>query len=241
MTGFGVQRLRLLPGDPATEPGVFHWSPIAGAEYVSCALFACLPEVGKDGRDARSRSILNFDKCALARETTPIDPVVPFVVGGDSDTTYRAPKSAPAQCRTKPIEAPRRITRLNVGCMAYDATRIVAASPLLFVTPAYTGTFGGAIPSTDSCTEDQVDCYFEQTETFGTCLDGACQPRCATALDCCEAFERVAEVPDAGLALAATDPGSRMHCAGGTVVECVLQEPPVIGACRRVSEEGGNL
>jgi hypothetical protein len=231
--GFGVPRQRLVRGESERGPGVYHWSPVQRAEYVSCSLFACLPEVGVDARGLLS--IVNYDKCVLARETVPVDPVVPFTVGGDSDTTYRPSKRVPAVCKQKPVEAARRITRLAVGCIAYNAIDLVAASQLLFVSPDETGTFGGTIPTSTACLNDQDECYDAEADSFGTCLDGACRARCGSAFDCCESLEIGAV--DAGSTPPPDLAANSMVCPNGVSVECVLGNPPVIGACRTLDRE----
>jgi hypothetical protein len=228
--GFGVPRQRLVRGDSERGLGVYHWSAVKDADYVSCALFACLPEVGLDERERLS--IVTYDKCVLARETMPIDPVVPFTVGGDSDTTYRPSTQPPAACRLPLVKAPRKVTRLAVGCIAYNAIDLVAASQLLFVSPEETGTFGGTIPASATCSTDHDECYDADADTFGTCLDGKCRARCLSASDCCEPLETGGV--DAGVAMSPALTADRKVCPDGGSVECVLPTARKLGVCRAI-------
>ena len=92
--------------------------------------------------------------------------------------------ATPVVCTTSDPIARRVLSRLSIGCWAYDDTHIVAASTLIAVAPTALADILPSSTFTPACTSDGNDCYVSTSDFFGSCVSGICEPRCVDAQDC---------------------------------------------------------
>lgn len=175
--GFGVPSLPLAQQNPADTVAAFTWLAPPGTLNVHCALFGCPPRI-VDGQ------LIDFDRCVIRSEG---------FVGGQgmfSPAGGAGPSLTASTCdAASDAILPPAISTLLVGCWAYGATTIVAASSLQEIAPAQVGA--GSIPGfVDACSDasDAATCTFMSApQVLGTCAAGACRHRCVDDADCMSA------------------------------------------------------
>ena len=183
-----IGRFRLVEGvTEGKATPVFQWEVPKDAWTVVCALFGCLPEV--DSHGGGPERIANYDECVIAEDIYRLDldapESTPFSVLGDTGNGFVSPGDA--RCGAlddRPPSQVRKLTALAVGCWAYSDTKLIAATRLAHLTPGDTGSYNGQVPKTAQCGADFTPCYESEKNFFGTCHDGACQPRCTVDADC---------------------------------------------------------
>ena len=237
--GFGVQEF-----DRAELTGTnqrYAWQAPAGSDFVVCAMFGCSPDIviydemaSVDGRPRRR--IDNFNKCALKYE-------IFNAATGEFDLARvrSGPVRAMVACDDGDVQRqPVLWTMMRVGCWAFRDSRVVAASPLTGVPPDILAATGIAVPLDATCNRDFDMCYDRDQDSFGTCLDGMCSPRCTEPSDCVVHVIDASHL-DGGIdadppadADGGVDSGTP-DAAMGCPWECVRQSADsLIGVCRRV-------
>ncbi len=173
---------------------VAHWvAPNSTVELVTCTVYSCRPEVRADVVD-QHREIANYEKCALLESGRYV--TIARSKQGDFDLSGgRAPQAIrpPDEQCSGAIPSTRGLASdLLVGCLAYDATHLVAASPLRPVRPG-TVTLPVpvdvderpvVIPEDATCAHDFDPCYDAEQNRFGSCYEGACRRRCIDTPEC---------------------------------------------------------
>lgn len=206
LDGFGVPIMSADLED--MEELALVWSRPAGARLVQCALLACPPAFRTpygegEGPDAQWSDpadggrvvIANYDRCALASETSTQP-------AGSFNLRERGNQHKPG----RGFEAPEPdehcqgygcapITELFVGCWAYDDVSVVAASRLFRVDlDAGIFSYERAFAPADGCrsTEDAFrTCVIDHNNnTLGVCTTGGeCVRPCRTDCDCADDAE----------------------------------------------------
>lgn len=209
------------------------WSTPPNATRVTCALFACAPEVVDydrgDGRTAHR--VANFDRCSIFSRTVPAQ---------EGRIDLNGPRDVDrASCpRERPEETPLCkgyvLEQSAVGCWALDDSRIVSASLLENVNPAFTFLAPRWANDCGQPSSNGAACRNGAATRLGTCVDGKCMPRCQTPRDC----QFLAPSDDAGAgAEAETDAGAD---AGPLAATCAFTcerfdtARDDIGVCRPV-------
>ena len=167
-------------------------------EYVvvACKLYGCPPVIedccAPGDQECRNSEpvpcISNYDRCVLASTETAgnegsfdlgrpesfYEPELP------DSCTYSDGTAAPLG-----IKEPIKVAQLLVGCLAYADTEVRAASALVPVEPARVNpVLSRVLPAADCPGAEGSSCYEEGADELGTCLDGACLPRCVGDADC---------------------------------------------------------
>lgn len=206
LEAFGVPAFQLEQLVENQAPvAAFRWEPPKSARIVACALFSCLPQ-WHDVGDPPTRELLCYDRCVVeAKQFEPPSGVF------DLRVDYTATGHALNESQ---LGAPLDV--LLTGCWAYDASRVIAASPMVPVDPTgvypYPGLFDLQCTGLGGGT-----CVLESGE-FGTCISGRCGRRCMTNADCLER-DRASE--DAGVC---HEPLQR----------CAAVHGHYLGACTRI-------
>jgi hypothetical protein len=176
-TNFGVGGMPISIDTTEAIPGVT-WQAPRDAEYIACAMFSCRPSFAIIGRSPTSRDelkqISNFAQCVLLFSTAPANRSV-LTLG--LETLYEE------RVICDRGDAGRLITELALGCWAYDATSVVAASDLIHVRGSVL-SYVREIPHEDACATDGAACYDAVADLFGVCRGGSCRQRCRTSVDC---------------------------------------------------------
>lgn len=176
--GFDVPRFDIARG----EGGTFRYEAPPGTSYVTCALFACEPElVGQTWLGTPRTWIQNFERCVIRYNNSSaangtFDP---------SSDVYPSPRPR-RHCEGQDLDRPY-YAQLSVGCWAYGDQSMLAASSLLKLEEPATSNIGGNGESVGACGDQQdgADCIFVQgTLALGTCLAGQCLDRCVNDRDC---------------------------------------------------------
>lgn len=184
LNGFGVGEMTVeLEESSALE---LTWKRPASASVVTCALFSCPPafRVKVDGRwaeprgDRRSVQIANYDRCVLAAKQFQ-QPEGAFNLRDRENAYYPTALASPNDAQHSPCKIYRDegsvrnyphcapVTELTVGCWAYDATRIVAASQLVPINSArgmfnYQDIFVGS--------DDAACAVYANSDLFRVCV-----------------------------------------------------------------------
>jgi hypothetical protein len=247
--GFRVNEISLRSDGDAGSSTTFSWTAPEGTRIVSCALFACQPEV-------RDMAIVNYDQCVLFRSAFRnqtqgtfdlVDPV-----------TLDPEEQMPSMCSVAPEFTTDRnghhnglvVTDLLVGCWSYGDTNITGASRLLAITPAQSpnyrdSVFRGCESEADEDTDGR-SCYLEKDRQFGSCWSHTCLPRCQSDDDCARTEVPLGVAsPDASASADAVNSGALPVEAGAAapVAPCHCAFPfdnlPYIGVCPLRAEDGG--
>jgi hypothetical protein len=186
--GFGVRQMEgtLVTVELPTPDGrvdasaELTWRAPSSASVVTCALLAC-PPVVDDG------VISTYDQCVLARGVS--EQVVGSFSLTDVEREHPLPDTSTCVDGSSPVadtDGRFPITELLVGCWAYDATQIVAATRLRRPDPAQVHDYHDSF---------DLDCQGAGAEgrtcvlgdgTMGSCVSDACHRRCLRDDDCAE-------------------------------------------------------
>lgn len=176
VTTFDIERVR----DETASAASFRWHAPEGTRLVACALFGCTPVIRQIGQyeDVPRYEIVNFERCALAA-THSVDREGVFDL---ADAANELTPSAKPDCADG--SAHRFVAELKVGCWAFDATRIVAASALKPVDPRIVYNYQ-AYRATDCSTVGQAaaGCVLDDG-TLGLCHQDTCTKTCVSHADC---------------------------------------------------------
>jgi hypothetical protein len=187
----GTRSFNLEPVGTETGRPTFEWKPPAGAVAVVCAVFTCLPRILKVGTQDRRAvtDIVNMSDCAVAVAITRFG-VDSF--SADSGASYDpwsnpvpgvSPRLTCASQASSGTDIGSGIvpTELAAGCWAYDATDIVAATPLRPITNQDFPSDASALPiKPNHCAmHDRQACMSEQGRS-GTCSRGTCVEKVLT-------------------------------------------------------------
>lgn len=162
---------QLVESDRHVE--AYRWAPPADARVITCAVFTCPPQVRARNDGELGFTLDCFDECVVERHTfEPADGIFDLRV----DYT---PAGKPLNSGR--IRSP--ITTLVAGCWAYDASCVVAATPLVPVLPQGLFPFAGLFDL--QCTGSEGgNCALSSSGELGTCTKHRCARRCVTHADC---------------------------------------------------------
>jgi hypothetical protein len=188
--GFNVSEFPLARALEAT--GRFEVRIPRSAQFINCAVFICEPSVWPV--DARA-AVDNFAECTYAHRVFDVRDF-----GGDERVTsidlntLERPGSDGASCdadsefRAKPPMPV--VSRLQLGCLAFDDRRVIRATRLLELTPSDVPAAStlpplvlGDCAAADMLTDGQ-NCYPNPSGGYGTCSNGQCRRRCLDSRDC---------------------------------------------------------
>jgi hypothetical protein len=180
--GFGVADLMLTRVPNSRGQGDIDWTPPGHTRIVECAVFVCTPlfalaEPGPDG--VRRPYIKNFEQCSIATKAFSKG-IGPLVFG-----ELKPRRSDPASLD---LMAKRLVTRFDLGCWAFDATRVIAASSFQALVPSEVPPLGIRIVSNCGARDDGANCPL--SVAMGTCRGGECRYRCLDDQDCQHARAR---------------------------------------------------
>jgi hypothetical protein len=170
--------------EPGTSGELFiRWSTPDTATLVTCALFACAPEVVDydrgDGRTAHR--IANIDRCSVFSRTVPAHEGR-LNLNGARD--FERPHCPSSESAATPLCPGYLLDQLAVGCWALDGSRIVHASLLADVNPAFTFLAPRWANDCSQPSSKGAACRIAGETRLGTCVDAACMPRCQAPSDC---------------------------------------------------------
>jgi hypothetical protein len=200
--GFAVRSMDLAQvADASSGATAFTWTPVDGTTIVECALFVCDPVVrdrATSGSSFSEPAIVNYDQCVIAAHVFP-SPNGTFDLG-NTEYAYAGPSDGGTSCSQSP--AARRVTRLSVGCWAYDTSRVIAASALTPV--GVTQVYDYDLVLDPLCTAQQAGaCQTTRAHVWGDCTSGGCAVRCVDDYDCVDPSSLLPG--DAGVAAATPD------------------------------------
>lgn len=176
----------------------YRWLRPEGAKVVRCGLFVCEPTFRIDvlPDNYSITRITNFDRCVLAQAS--------FEPGdGTFDLRRGEIRNADASAACNDGQPSSwLISSFLVGCWAYDASHVIAATALVPVDPAAIYDFG-VLDRT--CSDPASPNCLLGDGALGTCYSGRCLPRCSTPADC----------------LGRRPAGDAGRCEGPSVAQCV--------------------
>ncbi len=220
LAGFQVRSFQLRDASDPTSRGkaAFTWDVPDGARMMRCALFGCPPVIAPYAVNGVIRAAIgNYAQCALAEKV--FEPAGGVFDLADSSLETASTPPAPGLCKEAASEW--LITQLLVGCWAYDAAKVIAASPLVTLEPWQTHNFRQAMDAT--CASGlRRSCYHAASREWGTCLrKDHCARRCLSAADCAHG----AELRDGGLDATPRDGGTSAY-------RCERPTPAsIVGVC----------
>ncbi len=227
-SGFGVSQFELSPLIDGSGPtSAFTWNAPQRSRVVHCALFTCRPVIEQTLQDDRRiATIVNFDHCVIASKLFQssegvIDLGDPNIVWPQDDADEDPAPSDPVCTFT----LPRRVSELSVGCWAFDASRIIAATPLGPVDPSEIFNYHDLFDLDCTSGFDDRICIFAGDNTWGSCQEGDCRRACIDHRDCSGIEELTADTDE-------SDTGAPDDMdAGPAEPRCLKKKSDYVGIC----------